>query len=46
MTAPTTMQSEAMRRSGAMTAPDDDAERSDEEERRYDRARRRCKVKR
>jgi hypothetical protein len=32
MTAPTTMQSEAMRRSGADDRADDDAERSDEEE--------------
>jgi hypothetical protein len=29
------MQSEAMRRSGAMATADDDAERSDEEEWRY-----------
>jgi hypothetical protein len=32
MTAPTTMQSEAMRRSGAHDRADDDGERSDEEE--------------
>ena len=34
MTAPSTMQSEAMRRSGAHDCAVDDAERSDEEERR------------
>jgi hypothetical protein len=32
MTAPMTMQSEAMRRSGADDRADDDAKRSDEEE--------------
>jgi len=32
MTPPTTMQSVAMRRSGANDSADDDAERSDEEE--------------
>ena len=32
MTAPTTMQSAAMKRSGASDRADDDAERSDEEE--------------
>jgi hypothetical protein len=32
ITAPTTMQSEAMRRSGADYRADDDAERSDEKE--------------
>jgi hypothetical protein len=34
MTAPATMQSEAMRRSGAHDRAGDDAERSDEKERR------------
>jgi hypothetical protein len=34
MTAPATMQSEAMRRSGAHDCAGDDAERSDEEQRR------------
>jgi hypothetical protein len=34
MTAPATMQSEAMRRSGAGDTAGDDAKRSDEEERR------------
>ena len=34
VTAPVTMQSEAMRRSGASDCAGDDAERSDEEERR------------
>ena len=35
MAAPATMQSEAMRRSGAIGGAGDDAERSDEEERRH-----------
>jgi hypothetical protein len=38
MAAPATMQSEAMRRSGATATAGDDAERSDDEERRYGRA--------
>ena len=43
---PATMQSAAMRRSGAMTRAGDDAERSDAEERRHDPRRRRCRAQR
>jgi hypothetical protein len=39
------MQSEAMRRSGVMKTADDDAERSDAEERRNENRRRRCRAK-